>query len=207
MRASTTSVVVILVIGLVFGLALSSLPGATTARAAAAAVPAAANGAPAQAVPVLYSQAPVNNEAVAAAASGQSPVLVSCNAGQQTLVRQVWLNGQPVSQVECVQSNAASGVVYPSARLRTVSDERVIDDGGAAMSQPRVVRSEAPVYRQAPRVSAQPRRSWQKTALVIGGTTAAGAGLGGVIGGKKGALVGAAIGGGGSTLFEAIKRR
>ena len=51
-----------------------------------------------------------------------------------------------------------------------------------------------------------PRRDWKKTALVIGGSTAAGAGLGGIFGGKKGALIGAAIGGGGSTLWEAIHK-
>ena len=49
-------------------------------------------------------------------------------------------------------------------------------------------------------------RDWTKTALVIGGTTATGAGLGAIFGGKKGALIGAAIGGGGSTLYEARKR-
>src|SRR5215216_2909932 len=37
-------------------------------------------------------------------------------------------------------------------------------------------------------------RDWKKTALVIGGTTATGAGLGAIFGGKKGALIGAAIG-------------
>jgi hypothetical protein len=45
-------------------------------------------------------------------------------------------------------------------------------------------------------------RDWRKTAMVIGGTTAAGAGLGAIFGGKKGALIGAAIGGGAGTLFE-----
>jgi hypothetical protein len=49
-------------------------------------------------------------------------------------------------------------------------------------------------------------RDWTKTALVIGGTTATGAGLGAIFGGKKGALIGAAIGGGASTLYEARKR-
>ena len=51
-----------------------------------------------------------------------------------------------------------------------------------------------------------PQRDWKKTALVIGGSTAAGAGLGGIFGGKKGALIGAAIGGGASTLFEATRK-
>lgn len=48
-------------------------------------------------------------------------------------------------------------------------------------------------------------RTWKKSALVIGGSSAAGAGIGGLIGGKKGALIGAAVGGGGATLFEARK--
>jgi hypothetical protein len=54
-------------------------------------------------------------------------------------------------------------------------------------------------------VERAPRRDWKKTALVIGGSTAAGAGVGGAIGGKKGALIGAAIGGGASTLYESTK--
>jgi hypothetical protein len=49
-------------------------------------------------------------------------------------------------------------------------------------------------------------RDWKKTAMVIGGSTAAGAGLGAIFGGKKGALIGAAIGGGAGTLFE-VKNR
>src|SRR5205807_1519035 len=48
-------------------------------------------------------------------------------------------------------------------------------------------------------------RDWKKAALIVGGTTAAGAGLGGIFGGGKGALIGAAIGGGASTIYEAIK--
>jgi hypothetical protein len=49
-------------------------------------------------------------------------------------------------------------------------------------------------------------RDWKRTAMVVGGSTAAGAGVGALIGGKKGALVGAALGGGASTLYEATKR-
>jgi len=55
-------------------------------------------------------------------------------------------------------------------------------------------------------VSEQPaRRSWQKRALVIGGSTAGGAGIGGLVGGKKGALIGAALGGGAASIYEATK--
>ena len=54
-------------------------------------------------------------------------------------------------------------------------------------------------------VDRAPGRNWKKTALVIGGSTATAAGIGGLIGGKKGALIGAAIGGGASTLYESKK--
>ena len=52
----------------------------------------------------------------------------------------------------------------------------------------------------------QPRRSWQKSALLIGGSAGAGAGLGAVMGGKKGALAGAAIGGGAAAIYDQVKR-
>lgn len=68
-----------------------------------------------------------------------------------------------------------------------------------------VTRTVAPRRVATRTVERAPRRNWKKTALVIGGSSAAGAGLGGVIGGKKGALIGAAIGGGASTLYEATR--
>jgi hypothetical protein len=52
----------------------------------------------------------------------------------------------------------------------------------------------------------RPQRSWQKSALLIGGSAGAGAGVGALMGGKKGALAGAAIGGGAAAIFDQIKR-
>jgi hypothetical protein len=51
-----------------------------------------------------------------------------------------------------------------------------------------------------------PGRNWKKTALVIGGSSAAAAGVGAIFGGKRGALIGAAIGGGASTIYEMKKK-
>ena len=53
---------------------------------------------------------------------------------------------------------------------------------------------------------ARPRRSWQKSALLIGGSAGAGAGVGALMGGKKGALAGAAIGGGAAAIYDQVKR-
>jgi len=50
------------------------------------------------------------------------------------------------------------------------------------------------------------QRTWQKSAMLIGGSAAGGAGVGALIGGKKGAGVGALIGGGAATLFDQAQR-
>jgi hypothetical protein len=83
----------------------------------------------------------------------------------------------------------------PAARTRTASAPR----------QQTVYRSAEPqiVSRT---VDTKPERSKTKTVLVIGGSAASGAGLGGLLGGKKGALVGAALGGGAASIYEATRR-
>jgi hypothetical protein len=73
-------------------------------------------------------------------------------------------------------------------------------------SAPRRVVSTAPRRSTTSSIERSNGRDWKKTALVIGGATAASAGLGAIFGGKKGALIGAAIGGGASTLYESRKR-
>ena len=66
-----------------------------------------------------------------------------------------------------------------------------------------VVRDESAVIEE----SAPRERSWTKTAMIIGGSAASGAGVGGIVKGKKGALIGAAIGGGAASIYEATRRR
>jgi hypothetical protein len=70
--------------------------------------------------------------------------------------------------------------------------------------------AQAPVRRVTTQRSVEARpaqRSWQKSALLIGGSAGAGAGVGALVGGKKGALAGAAIGGGAAAIFDQVKRR
>jgi hypothetical protein len=84
----------------------------------------------------------------------------------------------------------------PAARLRTV-----------AASQRTVYHDVAPDRAPVSVERAQPQRTWQKTALIIGGSAASGAGVGAIVHGKKGAIVGAAIGGGAASIYEATRRR
>ena len=51
------------------------------------------------------------------------------------------------------------------------------------------------------------RWSWAKSALIIGGSAATGAGIGGIVHGKKGALIGSALGGGAASVYEGTRRR
>jgi len=91
---------------------------------------------------------------------------------------------------------------YTGARTAVTYPVSARPDAGAI----RTVQTSAPVRRTAAQVEPSSGRNWKKTALVIGGTSAAGAGIGAIFGGGKGALIGAAIGGGASSLYEATKR-
>jgi hypothetical protein len=98
---------------------------------------------------------------------------------------------------------ARAPMAYPTNITRPVA----YDPYAAQPVSRRVVTTSAPRFSTtSPRVERRSGRDWTKTALVIGGSTAAGAGVGAIVGGKKGALIGAAIGGGASTLYEAKKR-
>ncbi len=89
-------------------------------------------------------------------------------------------------------------------------------DTAPAFSASSTTGSEAAPVRRVARRSAATRyparttranhRSWKKSAIVIGGSTAAGAGLGALVGDKKGALIGAAAGATGGTVYEVRKR-
>jgi hypothetical protein len=90
----------------------------------------------------------------------------------------------------------AAPYAAPQPQVRYVSDR--------AVQQPTVRRVASPRQVYEPDT---PKRSWQKSALLIGGSAAGGAGLGGLIGGKKGALAGAALGGGAAAIYDQVKRR
>ena len=90
----------------------------------------------------------------------------------------------------------------PSRAVR--APVRTVSQAAARTSPARVERSQ-PVRRAD--VENEKERSWSKTALIIGGSAASGAGVGGVVNGKKGALIGAAIGGGAASIYEATQRR
>lgn len=125
----------------------------------------------------------------------QTPALVQTVDGG-------WVEASAVKYAPAAPVVQAEPLATPRATVRRVSQT----------SAPRVIRTldtEPVRERVIVREEAEPRsdRSWQKTAMIIGGSTAAGAGTGGIVGGKKGALIGAAIGGGAASIYEATRRR
>ena len=50
------------------------------------------------------------------------------------------------------------------------------------------------------------KRSWEKEALIIGGSAGAGTAVGAIAGGKKGAAIGAAAGGVGGLIYDLATR-
>ena len=155
-------------------------------------------------------------------AAGQpgSPVVVSCEPHQRTLVRPVVVNGATISQVECVaadpqaaayaQANrvaqpaqAAYGYAAQPVVYRDLAPAQVVPVRQTTAARP--IRTRQIVYDEPVRV--KPKRSVKKSAIIIGSSAAVGAGVGALAKGKKGALIGAAIGGGGAAIWDQITRR
>ena len=157
-------------------------------------------------------QTAANGSQLGAAAVGNQQMLVNCGPYQRTLVRTTYLNGQPVASVDCVPAENApqagtAGFVTPQQLVAPVAAQPVVYQAAPA---PRVVRTVS----AAPRATTQrvyterrPTRSKTKSAVIIGSTAAAGAGVGALIGGKKGAVIGAIAGGGGAFIWDQATRK
>jgi hypothetical protein len=156
---------------------------------------------------------------IGSAAAPSTPIAVNCGEGQQALIRSSLVAGQAVSQVDCVPvaGVAVSQAVAPRMVAATPMAATAAPLIATLDGDPRLV--SAPVYRTAARpVSYQTAeyapvrqvkrgRSWQKSALIIGSSAGIGAGVGAGVKGKKGALIGAALGGGAATIWDQVTRR
>jgi len=118
----------------------------------------------------------------------QTPALVQTADGQYAQASQFASSPAPVV--------SARPAVQPAALRRTAARPAAVSAAPAVAQRENVDREIVP-----------DQRSWKKTAMIIGGSAASGAGVGAIVGGKKGALIGAAIGGGAASIFESTKRR
>ncbi len=101
----------------------------------------------------------------------------------------------PAAPVRVVYRDPVASPTYRSSSVRRTS-------------APTDSRSSAPVYRRSSDdpAAAPQTRSWKKSAIIIGGSTAAGAGVGAILDGKSGAKKGAVVGLLGGTIYDIATR-
>ena len=155
--------------------------------------------------------------------------LVNCGEGRQAMI---WAdpNGSGAQRVECVPQQPAFGYAGAMPVSQQFAGASAFTAPGVMPQVVQPVVQERVVYRdvQAPvRTSSARRattanrtysparsqgayepqtRSWKKSAIIIGGSTAAGAGVGAVLDGKSGAKKGAVVGLLGGTIYDVATR-
>jgi hypothetical protein len=144
-----------------------------------------------------------------AAAPDAASLLVQCGEGRQALVRTVQVGGRTLPHVECIGIAPAADVMgYGQPLVQTAAYHNPVLPV-VAPAPARVVYRDRPVARRAARTEYVPQRqprTWKKSALIIGGAAAGGAGLGAVLDGGKGAKKGAVIGGVAGTIYDLATR-
>lgn len=93
-----------------------------------------------------------------------------------------------------------------TARRSSASTVQRTSEPTYSSAEPSYSRSSEPTYSRTPEAPAPQTRSWKKSAVIIGGSTAAGAGVGAVLDGKDGAKKGAVVGLLGGTIYDVATR-
>lgn len=123
------------------------------------------------------------------------PYLVQ--TGQSVYGQPPYMAQQPYGWSPYAATMAPAAVAPYGAQPQYVNERVVSQPAVRRVSSQRSVASEP---------TRKPARSWQKSALLIGGSAGAGAGIGALVGGKKGAGIGALIGGGSAAVYDQVKR-
>jgi hypothetical protein len=160
--------------------------------------------------PAWDTQAQANSPyAMTVANSAAQPApstVVQCEPHQEAVLQRSLVAGREVAQLTCAPRAVAPA--YPVAYAPQAAYAPPVYAEPDIVQRPVVRTASQPRQRVVyQREEVKPKRSWKKSALIIGGAAGAGAGVGAIAGGKKGALIGAAIGGGSGAIYEAIKRK
>ena len=126
---------------------------------------------------------------------------VDCGEGREALFEPVTANGTTTLRVKCVPITAEStrevaAPVYAAAPVAAP----VTHPSVANVANEHDVQAATTVHQESD------SRSWKDSALIIGSSAGAGAGIGALAKGKKGAIVGAAVGGVAATVYDLSTR-
>ena len=145
--------------------------------------------------------------ALAAQAVQAGSTLVDCGPGQRVLLQQA--NG--VTQVQCVPGATMMGAPLSVGNgdfLQPISVQASVPQAayGAPVQARPVSYEPQPYPRTTTRRVATRGRTWKKSAAIIGGSTAAGAGVGALLSGGSGAKKGAVVGLLGGVVYDIATR-
>ncbi|MFN7976578.1 MAG: hypothetical protein U0P30_00490 [Vicinamibacterales bacterium] len=152
--------------------------------------------------------------AVVATENTTDELAVECEPGQRAVVHAA--TAGRASRVTCVTD--ARPVARVAGDTYTASSAapqvvRVADVDDRPYARPAVITQPVEVYRPRARTasydtrSIERPRSVKKSVAIIGGSTAAGAVVGGLVKGGKGAVIGGLLGGGAATVWDQVTRR
>lgn len=152
--------------------------------------------------------------APAPVADAAPALAVECEPGQRAVVRTAAAGGSTVSCVSDARPVSArtpvADVAYvpmtqPASAIVTVADR-----ADRPYARPAVLTEPTEVYVPRSRTATRevaPKRTVKKSVAIIAGSTAVGAVAGGLVKGKKGAVVGGLLGGGAATVWDQVTRR
>ena len=130
----------------------------------------------------------------------ESAALLDCGEGRDALLESVRSDGRTSYKVRCVPTESVRRAsVPPPVVVPTVATTSPPAPTPSAPEAPETTIND-------PNGPEDDGRSWKESAVIIGGAAGAGAGIGAIAKGKKGAAVGAAIGAATGAAYELMKK-
>jgi hypothetical protein len=167
----------------------------------------------------VQAQNPAQTVASTSALAQTGPTYVDCGPGRVALFRPL-APGQAFTQVECAPAPGAALMQQPYGEANymvapgtyPVQQQPAVQERIVYRTVERPVTRRTSSYRRtasyspARTVEVKRGRSWKKSALIIGGSAAGGAGVGAILGGGSGAKKGAIVGGIGGLVYDLATR-
>lgn len=135
----------------------------------------------------------------------ETAALVDCGEGREALLEPVRLDGRTSYKVRCVPAESVRHTRVPAIVPSPVVPTETTASP-SAQAPPIAPVTPEPIRTTKNDPNKDEGRSWKESAVIIGGAAGAGAGIGAIAKGKKGAAVGAAIGAATGAAYELMKK-